>query len=119
METAKEVFYWVTIVTSLWYTEAMKSITIRDFRSHPKQVQNTLSKEGEALLTSSGKPVALLISVDSHNVDETLALIRRARTQQALQAIRASAQREGLDTLSTEDIDRLIQKTRQRKPARR
>lgn len=92
----------------------MKAITIRDLRSQPKQVQNTLAREGEALLTSSGKPVAVLIAVDAENVDETLALIRRARAQQALGTLRAAAKRSGVDNLSADAIERLVKKTRRR-----
>ena len=90
----------------------MKAITIRDFRTRPRQVQNALADEPEALLTASGKPIAVLIPVDSGNVDETLAIIRRARAQQALQTIRTAAHRQGLDKLSLTEIDELVRKTR-------
>lgn len=94
----------------------MKAITIRDLRSQPKQVQNTLAQEGEALLTSSGRPVAVLIAVDAENVDETLAMIRRARAQQALGVIRAAAKAAGVDTMPKAAIEEIVAKTRRRKP---
>lgn len=93
----------------------MKAITIRDLRSQPRQVQSTLARDGEALLTSSGKPVAVLIAVDAETVDETLAMIRKARAQQALGAIRSAAKAGGVDKISTAAIERIVKKTRRRK----
>ena len=50
----------------------MKTVTIRDFRSRPKQVREALKKEKEAVLTANGQPVALMIPVDAGSVDQAL-----------------------------------------------
>ena len=91
----------------------MKTVTIRDFRTRPKQVREELSQEGEAVLTSNGQPVAILIPVDASTLDETLVTLRRARGLEALRAIRRESRERGLSGLSMEEIDELVQKTRQ------
>ena len=50
----------------------MKTLTIRDFRTRPRQAQKALADEGEALLTSNGRPVALMLRVDSDSLDQTM-----------------------------------------------
>lgn len=99
----------------------MKTLTIRDLRTRPRQAQKTLSVEGEALLTSNGRPVALMLGVDSESLDETLETVRRARALRALREIRREARERGLDRLTMTQIDAIIRKTRRerrRPPAR-
>jgi hypothetical protein len=45
-------------------------------------------------------------------MDDIFLLISRLRAQMAARAIRSQARRDGLDKLSDEQIDSLIQKTR-------
>lgn len=90
----------------------MKTLTIRDFRTRPRQVRESLVRDKEAVLTASGKPVAVMIPVDSGSLDDTLEALRRARAQQAVRAMRSAARDQGLDRLSSAAIDSLISKTR-------
>ena len=62
----------------------MKTVTIRDLRTRPKQVREALKQEREAVLTANGRPVALMIPVDAGTVDHTLETLRRARGLEAL-----------------------------------
>jgi antitoxin (DNA-binding transcriptional repressor) of toxin-antitoxin stability system len=97
----------------------MKTVTIRDLRTRPREVQQSLSAGDHTLLTSNGKPVAIMVPVDSSNFDETLELLQRARAQQAVRAIRRSAQAAGTDNLSPKDIDRVVAETRKKRRERR
>ena len=69
-------------------------------------------KEKQALLTVNGKPMAILLSVDSESADDTMLTLQRLRAQQALQAIRQDARKKGLDRLSMDQITALVDKTR-------
>ena len=91
----------------------MKTVTIRDFRTRPKQVRDALKREREAVLTANGRPVALMISVDAGSIDRTLETLRRARALEALRAIREDSRRRGLARMSMRGIDAIIAKTRQ------
>ena len=90
----------------------MKTFSIRDFRTRPRQAQKTLAKEGEALLTSNGRPVALMIHVDGDSLDAAVESLRRARALQALREIRRDAKARGLDRLSFGQIDAIIARSR-------
>jgi antitoxin (DNA-binding transcriptional repressor) of toxin-antitoxin stability system len=91
----------------------MKTVTIRDFRTRPKQVRDALKREREAVLTANGRPVAVMIPVDAGSIDQTLETLRRARALEALRVIRQESRRRGLARMSTRDIDAIITKTRQ------
>lgn len=90
----------------------MKTLTIRDFRTRPRQAQKDLAESGEAILTSSGRPVALMLRVDGESLDETVAMMRRARGLQALDAARREARRTGLDRVTMKEMDAVIARTR-------
>ena len=90
----------------------MKTVTIRDLRTRPRQVRASLEREREAVLTANGRPVAVLIPVDAGSVEETLETLRRARGLEALRAIRRESRERGLDRLSPSDIDAIIARTR-------
>jgi antitoxin (DNA-binding transcriptional repressor) of toxin-antitoxin stability system len=90
----------------------MKTVTIRDFRTRPKQVRDALKREREAVLTANGRPVALMIPVDAGSIDRTLETLRRARALEALRAIRQESQRRGLARMSSTKIDAIIAKSR-------
>ena len=102
----------VTIVTRYCYHTAMKTVTIRDLRTRPRQVRDALRREREAVLTANGRPVAVLIPVDAGSVEETLETVRRARGLEALRAIRRESRERGLHRLSTSDIDAIIARAR-------
>ncbi len=90
----------------------MKTFSIRDFRTRPRQAQKALAEAGEALLTSNGRPVALMLRVDGDSLDETLETLRRARALQAVREIRHAARARGLNRLSAKEIDAIIAKSR-------
>ena len=96
----------------------MKTVTIRDFRTRPKQVRDALKREREAVLTANGKPVALMIPVDAGTIDETVETLRRARGLEAVRALRRESRERGLDRLSGRDIDDIVRKTRRARSPR-
>jgi antitoxin (DNA-binding transcriptional repressor) of toxin-antitoxin stability system len=96
----------------------MKTLTIRDFRTRPRQAQKTIADEGEALLTSNGRPVALMLGVDGDSLEENLETLRRARALQALGRIRRQSRERGVDKLNMKQIDALIAKSRKERRRR-
>jgi antitoxin (DNA-binding transcriptional repressor) of toxin-antitoxin stability system len=97
----------------------MKTVTIRDLRTRPRQVRTALEREREAVLTANGRPVAVLIPVDAGSVEETLETLRRARGLEALRAIRRESRERGLDRLGASDIDAIIARARRARTPRR
>lgn len=96
----------------------MKTVTIRDLRTRPKQVRDALKQAREAVLTASGRPVALMIAVDAATVDQTLETLRRARGLEALRALRRVSRERGLYRLSRTAIESIIEETRRARSSR-
>ena len=90
----------------------MKTVTIRDFRTRPRQVREALKRERTAVLTANGRPVAVLVPVDANSVDETLETLRRARGLEALRTIQRASRERDLDRLPAKAIDAVIARAR-------
>jgi antitoxin (DNA-binding transcriptional repressor) of toxin-antitoxin stability system len=90
----------------------METLSIRELRNRPGAVQDDLSRKGELLLTSNGRPVALMLSVDGSTLDETLEVLRLARGQLALRTLRRQARERGTSELSKEEIEAEISAAR-------
>jgi prevent-host-death family protein len=96
----------------------MKTVTIRDFRTRPRQLREALRHEREAVLTVNGRPVAVLIPADASTIDETLETVRRARGLEALRAIRSEGRKAGRGRLTSREIDAIIARTRRARGSR-
>jgi prevent-host-death family protein len=90
----------------------MEFITVRDLRTRPSQIWDKLRQQHDLILTSNGRPIAVLSHIDEGGVEETLASLRRARAQVALSRLRADAVTQGLDRLSVDEIEAEIAATR-------
>ena len=90
----------------------MKFITVRDFRIRPGSVWENLEKNNEVVITSNGKPIALLTGVSDTTFDETLKAIRRAKAEIALSKMRADSLKRGLSNLSEREIEAEIKSVR-------
>jgi len=97
----------------------MEFITVRDLRTRPSQIWDKLRQQRDLILTSSGKPIAVLSHIDEGGVEETLAVLRRARAQAALSRLRADAAAQDRDRLSADEIEAEITAARaeRREPA--
>ena len=97
----------------------MEFITVRDLRTRPSQIWEKLRQQRDLILTSSGRPIAVLSHIDEGGVEETLTALRRARAQAALSRMRADAAAQGLDRLSSDEIEDEISaaRTERREPA--
>lgn len=91
----------------------MKFLSVRDLRSNSARVWRELPDEKEMVVTSNGRPVALLTAVDPTTVEQSLSAWRRVRATQAIFDIQGESARKGTDRLSMTDIDGEIAKVRQ------
>ena len=89
----------------------MKYVATRELRNRPGAFQDLVEEE-DVVLTSSGKPFALVIGVDDANVEETVRLVRRVRAEQALSRLRKRAAEQGLDRLPDSEIETEVQAAR-------
>jgi len=90
----------------------MKLIAIQDLKQ-PRRLKERLRAEKELLLTSDGRPVAVLVDVAAAEDPEAVVQsIRDSRSRLALSRIREAAARSGAARLSLTEINREIAATR-------
>ncbi len=86
----------------------MNLIAIKDLKQ-PRQLKERLRAEKELLLTSDGRPVAVLVNVGATEDPETvIQSIRDSRGRLALTRIRAAASRHGTAKLTLAQVNREI-----------
>ena len=90
----------------------MEFVTIRDLRLKPGNVWDKLRQQREIILTSNGRPVAVIAGVGENDVEETVAALRRARAQVAVSRLRRAAAERGADKLSATEIEAEITQAR-------
>lgn len=90
----------------------MKFISVRDLRGRSGQVWNELAHERELVLTSNGKPIAILSAVSEGTLEDSLAAIRRARAVAAVEKVQSRSIATGMDTLSLDTINEEIRAAR-------
>ena len=96
----------------------MKFVTVREFRGNTANVRKRLETEREIILTSNGKPFAMLTPVEPDTVEEEVAAVRQARARVAMDRIREHARRTGLDKMTMDEIIALIAKVRSKRRPR-
>jgi len=93
----------------------VKFISVRDLRGKSAEVWKDLAGEKEMVVTSNGRPVAILASVNESNVEESLSAFRRARAVEAVAAIQRKSVEEGRDQLSPQAIEAEINDVRRKR----
>lgn len=90
----------------------MKFVTVRDLRNKSAQIRQYLSKEKEIVLTSNGKPFAIMTSASEENLEKSLIMIRRIRAENAVNSIQKDSLEKGKDRISMEEINAEISAVR-------
>ena len=96
----------------------MKFVSVRELRNRTSQLWRDLERERDLIVTSHGKPVAILSATDERSLERALRDIRRSRARAALAEIHRDAARRSLDRLSMEQIDAEIKAVRASRRAR-
>lgn len=90
----------------------MNLVTVRDLRNRSGEVWRRLAQEQELIVTSNGRPIALLTPIGEDDVKKTLAVIRRARAQVAASRMREAATTTGANQMTLDEINEEIHKAR-------
>jgi antitoxin (DNA-binding transcriptional repressor) of toxin-antitoxin stability system len=89
----------------------MRFISVRDLNTKPKEIWNRI-KDEEMVITSNGKPIALLSAVTEETLEKTIRTIRRSRVVIALEEMQKKSTESGLDRLTDSQIESEIQAVR-------
>ena len=90
----------------------MKFLSIRELRSSTSQLKDFLSNDGKIVLTTNGKPAALIIEVNEDTLEQTLLDIRIAQARRAIREMQEQSVRSGLDKMTLEEINEEIDAAR-------
>ena len=83
----------------------MKFVSVRDLRGKSADIWRELSDEREMVITSNGRPVAILAAVTESNLEESLAAFRRARAIDAVASLQRRSVASGADALSADEVE--------------
>ena len=94
----------------------MRFISVRDLNTKPKEVWSKI-KDEEVVITSNGKPIALLSGVTEETLENTVRAIRRSRALIALEEMQKKSIELGLDKWTDSQIEseiKAVRKSRKR-----
>ena len=83
----------------------MKFVTVRDLRGRSAEVWRELAVEHEIVVTSNGKPIAILTSTSEETFEQTIREVRRARAMQAVSSLQQGSLAARRDKISGKEID--------------
>jgi len=90
----------------------MKFLSVGDLKTKSAQVWKELPDQKDMVITSNGRPIAILSSITENNLDQVLSAYRQARAMRAVASIQEESVRKGADRISREEIDREIKAVR-------
>ncbi len=86
----------------------MKFMTVREMRGSGAALWRELPAEREMIVTSNGRPIAILTSIEGGDFEQSLKDIRRARAVRAVTELQSASLKNGTDRMSAEEIDEAI-----------
>ena len=83
----------------------MDFVSVRELRSQSAAVWRSLAREKDLVVTSNGKPIAVLSATTASTLEESLAALRQARAQLAVAAMQRRASETGDDRMTLDEVN--------------
>lgn len=83
----------------------MRFVTVRDLRGKSGQIWRQLPDEKDMIITSNGRPVALLSAISEDTIEQSLVAIRRARAIAAVESMQSRSVKAGTDRMTLDEIN--------------
>lgn len=90
----------------------MRFLSVRDLRGKSAEVWKDLAEEREMVVTSNGRPVAILAAVNESNLEESLSAFRQARAVEAVAGLQRQSVERGTDNIAMDEINQEIKAVR-------
>jgi len=100
---------------------SMSFVSFRELRTSTARISEMLTDDGKIVVTSNGKPKAIMIQVDEADLEDTLAMLNQVRLARSIKNIRTAAQNSGAAKMTPDEINAEImqsRKERKQRPAR-
>jgi len=92
----------------------MKFLSVRDLRGRSAQIWKELPEEREMIVTSNGRPIAILAAITEANLEESLSAFRRSRAVEAVVSLQRRSVEKGSDRISMDEINAEIRSVRKK-----
>jgi antitoxin (DNA-binding transcriptional repressor) of toxin-antitoxin stability system len=93
----------------------MKFLSVRDLRGKSAEIWKELPNEREMIITSNGRPIAILAAVSESNLEESLAAFRQARAVEAVATLQRQSANKGTNKITMDEIDEEIKIVRRKR----
>ena len=93
----------------------MRFVSIRDLRGKAAEIWKRLPGEGEMIITSNGRPIAILAAVNESNLEESLSAFRQARAVEAVASLQRRSVEQRTDNISMDEINAEIKTVRRKR----
>jgi antitoxin (DNA-binding transcriptional repressor) of toxin-antitoxin stability system len=93
----------------------MKFLSVRDLKTKSSQVWKDLPGQKDMVITSNGRPIAILSSVNENNLEQVLSAFRQSRAMEAVTSIQYESVRKETDEISLEEINNEIKRVRSKR----
>jgi antitoxin (DNA-binding transcriptional repressor) of toxin-antitoxin stability system len=93
----------------------MKFISVRDLRGKSAQVWKELPQEREMIITSNGRPIAIIAAISDSNLEDSLSAFRQARAVEAVASLQRRSVEMGNDKITMDEIDAEIKAVRKKR----
>jgi len=90
----------------------MKFLSVRDLRGQSAKVWKELPGEREMVITSNGRPIAILAAINESNLEESLSAFRTARAVVATAYLQRRSVEQGADQITLDEINAEIKAVR-------
>lgn len=90
----------------------MDFISVRQLRTESAAVWKALATTKDLVVTSNGKPIAVLSTTTPATLEASLAALRQARAQLAVTAMQQRARETGADRFTLDDVNAEIEAVR-------
>jgi prevent-host-death family protein len=92
----------------------VRYITVRELNTKPKEVWDKV-KEADVVVTSNGKPIAILTGTNEATLEDQLKALRRTRALMAMEEMQREAAAKGLDRWGDKRIEDEIRAVRRQR----
>jgi antitoxin (DNA-binding transcriptional repressor) of toxin-antitoxin stability system len=93
----------------------MKFLSVRDLKTKSSRVWKDLPDQKDMVITSNGRPIAILSSINENNLEQVLSAFRQARSLEAVTSIQYESVRKGTDKITLEEINDEIREVRSKR----
>lgn len=93
----------------------MKFLSVRNLKTKSSKVWKELSDQKDMVITSNGRPIAILSSITENNLEQVLLAFRQARAMQAVTSIQYESVRKRTDKITMDEIDHEITSVRSKR----